>query len=144
MEIVEAMKTAIKEMIVPEINKVKSDVGEIKAVLGVTNKRIDDIVIQLSDLNRKIDSVREELSQRIDDTNKRIDSIKEKLDQKIDDINSQIESLNKELSRRIDFTNSRLDRLFEIIVRREEHTALGQKVFELEKEVREIRSKIGV
>jgi hypothetical protein len=31
-----------------------------------------------------------------------------------------------------------------LIVRREEHTALGQKVFKLEKEIREKKSKIGV
>lgn len=97
MEIIAAVKNAIKDMIVPELDKIKADVGEIKAILDVTNKRIND------------------MSRRIDKTNSRIDE-----------------------------TNRALGRLYEVIVRRDEHKTLEQKVFELERDVREIKIKIAV
>jgi flagellin-specific chaperone FliS len=46
-----------------------------------------------------------------------------------------MDSLSSEL-------NSRLDRLYEVVVRREEHFQLGQKVQELEKGMNLIRKKI--
>lgn len=39
-------------------------------------------------------------------------------------------------------TNNRLNHLYEVIVRREEHAALEQKVIALEREVHEIKSKM--
>ncbi|UCH94641.1 MAG: hypothetical protein JSV88_30860 [Candidatus Aminicenantes bacterium] len=46
------------------------------------------------------------------------------------------------MSRRIDETNNRLNRLYEVIVRREEHMILEQRVVELEKDVRQLKSKM--
>jgi chromosome segregation ATPase len=77
---------ALKEVIVPELEKLKSDMSETKAVLGVTNKRIDDLSTHMA-----------ELSRRVDDTNKRIDE------------------LGKDLNRQISETNDRLNRLYEVI-----------------------------
>lgn len=91
------IKSALQEIIVPELDKIKADVSETKAVLGVTNKRIDDLSTQMT-----------------------------------------------ELSRRVDETNNRLNRLYEVIVRRDEHTTLEQKVIEHEKVLQEIKSKIGM
>ncbi|MFC2141050.1 hypothetical protein ACFLQP_02005 [Acidobacteriota bacterium] len=79
---------ALKELIIPELDKIKADVSETKAVLGVTNKRIDDLSTQMVEVNRRI------------------------------------------------------DRLYEVVVRREEHAALEQKVIALEREVHEIKSKM--
>ena len=79
---------ALKELIIPELDKIKADVSETKAILGVTNKRIDDLSLQMVEVNRRI------------------------------------------------------DRLYEVVVRREEHAALEQKVIALEREVHEIKSKI--
>jgi flagellin-specific chaperone FliS len=53
----------------------------------------------------------------------------------IDSLNNRMDSLSSEL-------NSRLDRLYEVVVRREEHFQLGQKVQELEKGMNLIREKI--
>ncbi|MGD2089400.1 MAG: hypothetical protein PVH61_24715 [Candidatus Aminicenantes bacterium] len=86
---------ALKELVIPELDKIKADVNETKAVLGVTNKRIDDLSLQMVEVNRRIDE-----------------------------------------------TNNRLNRLYEVIVRREEHAALEQKVIALEREVHEIKSKM--
>jgi methyl-accepting chemotaxis protein len=122
MEIKKAIVSALKDMVVPELTKIKDDVNNVKAVLEITNKRLDDINLQLVDHSRRIDAVREELSQRIDETNSRID----------------------ETNSRIDETNNRLNRLYEVIVRRDEHKGLEQKVLDLEKEVREIKLKMAV
>ena len=115
MEIKKAIVSALKDLVVPELTKIKDDVNNVKAVLEITNKRLDDIDLQLVDQSRRIDAVREELNQRIDETNSRIDE-----------------------------TNNRLNRLYEVIVRRDEHKGLEQKVLELEKEVREIKLKMAV
>ena len=105
MDIKEAMANVLKDLIVPELNKIKEDNKEIKATLVLTNKRLDDINLHLADQSRRIDSVREELSERIDETNKRI------------------------------------DRLYEVIVRRDEHYKLDQRVADLERIVNDIRRK---
>ena len=106
MDIKEAVGSVLKELIVPELNKIKEENKEIKTTLVLTNKRLDDINLHLADQSRRIDSVREELSERIDETNKRIDG-----------------------------TNKRIDRLYEVIVRRDEHYKLDQRVADLEREV---------
>jgi predicted nucleic acid-binding Zn-ribbon protein len=129
MEIKKAMANALKEMVVPELTKIREDVNNVKGVLELTNKRLDDINLHLADQSRRID----ETNKRIDETNKKIDSTREELGQRIDETN-----------RRIDETNDRLNRLYEVIVRRDEHTTLDQKVLALEKDVQELKLKIAV
>jgi vacuolar-type H+-ATPase subunit I/STV1 len=125
MDIKEAMGNVLKELIVPELDKIKEENKEIKATLVLTNKRLDDINlhladqsrrIHLADQSRRIDSLREELSERIDETNKRIDSLRENL-------------------------NQRIDRLYEVIVRRDEHYKLDQRVADLERVVNDLKLK---
>ena len=116
MDIKEAMGNVLKEFIVPELNKIKEENKEIKATLVLTNKRLDDINLHLADQSRRIDSLREELSERIDETNKRIDSLRENL-------------------------NQRIDRLYEVIVRRDEHYKLDQRVADLERVVNDLKLK---
>ncbi len=116
MDIKEAMGNVLKELIVPELDKIKEENKEIKATLVLTNKRLDDINLHLADQSRRIDSVREELSERIDETNKRIDSVREEL-------------------------NRRIDRLYEVIVRRDEHYKLDQRVANLERVVNDLKLK---
>ena len=116
MDIKEAMGNVLKELIVPELDKIKEENKEIKATLVLTNKRLDDINLHLADQSRRIDSLREELSERIDETNKRIDSLRENL-------------------------NQRIDRLYEVIVRRDEHYKLDQRVADLERVVNDLKLK---
>ena len=96
--------------------EIKEENKEIKATLVLTNKRLDDINLHLADQSRRIDSLREELSERIDETNKRIDSLRENL-------------------------NQRIDRLYEVIVRRDEHYKLDQRVADLERVVNDLKLK---
>ncbi len=121
MDIKEAVGSVLKELIVPELNKIKEENKEVKTPLILTNERLDDINLHLADQSRRIDSVREELSERIDETNKRIDSVREDLGGKIDE------------------TNKRIDRLYEVIVRRDEHSGLDQRVAKLEQEIDDLK-----
>ena len=81
-DIKDAIRAAIKELMLPKIEAIRRDNQEIKARLELTNKRVDDINIHLADqsrrideTNNKIDSVRDELLQKIDITNRRIDQV---------------------------------------------------------------------
>ncbi|MCK4388644.1 MAG: hypothetical protein KAV83_00210 [Desulfobacterales bacterium] len=132
MDIKEAVGSVLKDLIVPELDKIKEENKEIKATLVLTNKRLDDINLHLADQSRRIDSVREELSQRMDETNNRIDSVREELSQRMDETNNRIDSVREELSQRT-------DRLYEVIVRRDEHHKLDERVGHLEREVNELK-----
>jgi chromosome segregation ATPase len=141
MEIAETIKKVIQELIVPELNIIKAENREIMAILGLTNKRLDDMSGHLIDQSRRID----ETNKRIDDINKRIDDINKRIDEtnkRIDEINERIDHLRVELRDEIAKTNMRIDRLYEVIVRREEHEKLESRIARLEQEVSEIRTKI--
>jgi septal ring factor EnvC (AmiA/AmiB activator) len=113
MEITEAIKNALRDLISPELDRIKEEGREIKALLSLTNKRLDDVNLHLADQSRRIDALREELSQRIDQTNNRLDE-----------------------------TNKRMDRLYEVILRREEHVTVVERVAVLEREVNELKRRL--
>ena len=136
MDIKEAVGSVLKELIVPELNKIKEENREIKTTLVLTNKRLDDINLHLADQSRRIDSVREELSERIDETNKRIDET----NNRIDETNNRIDSVRDNLGGKIDETNKRIDRLYEVIVRRDEHSKLDRRVAKLEFELNDLKA----
>jgi hypothetical protein len=106
MEIMDSIRAAIKELILPDLDRIREESREIKAILAVTNKRID--------------AVREKLTGRIDETNNHIN----------------------ETNKRIDETNRSLGHLYEVIVRREEHFLLTERVVNLEREVASIKEKL--
>ena len=135
MEIMEGIRTALKELIVPELDKIKEENREIRAILEVTNKRLDDVNTHLADQSRRIDSVREELGQRIG-------SVREELSGDIKGTNDRIDSLRERLSGDIKGTNDRIDRLYEVIVRRDEHQQVVLRLMDLEREVREIKRQL--
>jgi len=106
MDIKEAMENVLKEFIMPELDKIKEENKEIKATLVLTNKRLDDINLHLADQSRRIDSLREGLSERIDsvreELNRRIDRLYEvivrrdehyKLDQRVADLERVVNDL---------------------------------------------------
>jgi len=66
MDIKEAIRSAIKELIVPELDRIREENREIRATLVLTNKRLDDVNTHLADQSRRIDAIREEMGQRID------------------------------------------------------------------------------
>ena len=113
MEMKEAVIAAIKELIFPEIQDLKSGQREIKATLILTNKRLDDVNVHLADQSR-----------RIDETNKRLDGVRDELFREIQEI------------------NKRLDRLYEVIVRREEHQSLEARLLRLEQDMAVMKQRL--
>ena len=120
MSMKEAVLAALKELVLPELQVLRLEQGEIKATLVLTNKRLDDLNLHLADQSRRIDDI----NKRIDDTNKRIDAI------------------HSDLIGRVDETNRSIARLYEVIVRREEHTDLVGRVRLLEQDVAEIKRRV--
>jgi len=109
----ESIRAGFKELILPELDRIKEGNRNIRAILEVTNKRLDDVNLHLADQSR-----------RIDETNKRIDDVREDLGSKITE------------------TNKRLDRLYEVIVRRDEHAGVERRVAVLEQDVAEIKRRL--
>jgi len=137
----EAVISALKELIIPELASIKNENKEIKALLSLTNNRLDDHNAHLVDLSRRID----EINKRIDETNKRIDET----NKRIDETNKRIDELRVELKEeiatntiRIDGTNERIDRLYEVIVKKDEHVNLVTRVAQLEHKLKEIEMRI--
>lgn len=153
MEITESIKRALQEIVLPELGVIQAENREIRATLQITNKRLDDVSAQLSDQSRRID----ETNKRIDETNKRVDDLRAGLTGRVDDLRAEltgrIDDLRAEVAGRIDElrrdvtieikeTNKRIDRLYEVIVRRDEHEGLAQRMTRLEKDVSELRARI--
>ena len=120
MEIAESIKKVIQELILPEFGRMKLENEEIKSLLQLTNKRIDDVNTHLVDQSRRIDG----LNNRIDETNKRIDELKDEVNERIDEV------------------NERIDRLYEVIVRREEHQVLEMKIIKTEQDIKWIKEEL--
>ena len=123
MDAKEAMLSAMKEWMLPELNSIREDYKNIKTTLDLTNKRLDDINAHLVDQGRRIDETRAELSSRIDETraelSSRIDETRAELKaeiqkntERIDETNKRIDDTNKRIddtNNRIDDTNNRID-----------------------------------
>ncbi|MGH8534644.1 MAG: hypothetical protein ACREV1_18500 [Gammaproteobacteria bacterium] len=112
-----------QDVVVPELKQIRAENAEIKTTLQLTNKRLDDINVHLADQSRRIDAVHIDLSHRVDETNKRIDAV------------------HVDLIHRIDETNNRLNRLYEVIVRRDEHEGLAQRLARLEQKVEDLAAQ---
>lgn len=151
MELMDALRNAIQNWIIPELDKLHAENGEIRATLALTNKRLDDVLLQLADQSRRIDETNkridetnkriDESNKRIDETNKRIDQVREGLARHIDATNARIDHLRDELAGQIDATNKRLDHLFEVIVRRDEHVGLERWVREIDQRLRTLEQR---
>ena len=100
MDLKEAVRAALKELILPELEDIRKESHELHSQMELTNKRLDDINRHLADQSRRID----ETNKRIDDTNKRIDDVRAELTSRIDDVRA-------EFTARFDGLNTRVDQL---------------------------------
>ena len=146
MDIMEAIRAGFKELILPELDRIREENREIRAVLELTNKRLDDVNTHLADQSRRIDALREELRAEIQATNSRIDTQREETRSDTQATNGRIDAVRERVGSEIRDTSekfdSRLDRLYEVIVRRDEHIQLAQRLTALEIEVSEIKRKL--
>ncbi len=139
MEIMDSIRAAFKELILPELDKIKEENGQIRVAIEMTNKRLDDTNKRLDDINlhlvdqsRRIDGLRAELTQKIDETNNRIDN-------RIDGVRAELTSIINDARKTFD---TRMDQLFQVIVRRDEHYKLENRLSHLEREVQRIKVKV--
>ncbi|MFQ5456088.1 MAG: hypothetical protein ACE5EA_07800, partial [Nitrospirota bacterium] len=58
--------------------------------------------------------------------------------------NARIDTVRENLTRKMDYNNLRLDRLYEVIVRREEHTSVVERVGHVEIELKEVKKKLAM
>jgi hypothetical protein len=143
MDVKEAVLAGLKELIVPELQVMRQAQAEVKTILTLTNKRLDDMNAHLVDQSRRLD----ETNKRIDKVNAdlilRIDKVNADLILRIDkvnaDLNLRIDKVNADLILRIDEINRGVSRLYEVIVRREEHTFLTERVARLEQAVEDMK-----
>jgi len=110
----EAVLAALKELIVPEIQGIKREQGEIKVALNLTNKRLDDINAHLVDQSRRIDDT----NKRIDETNQRIAKVHADLIQRIDKVYADLIKRIDVVNQRIDETNQRIDKVHADLIQR--------------------------
>lgn len=110
MEIGETIKRHIQELILPELQTIKSENEQIKTALVLINKRIDDINLHLADQSRRIDDLRVELRDEIVKNNMRIDRLYEvivrrdeyeKLEIKILRLENEIGEIRSELKMKL-------------------------------------------
>ena len=125
------VRAALKELILPELDKIKGENIQIKATLELTNKRLDDINLHLIDQSRRIDEIRAELTQKIDETRAELKEQIGKNTERIDVNNIRLDKMNR-----------RIDQLFQAIVRQEEQEKLEKRVFHLEEVVKDLRMKL--
>ncbi|MFH0775252.1 MAG: hypothetical protein V2A53_07185 [bacterium] len=71
MEIAESIKKVIQELILPEFGRMKAENEEIKSILQLINKRIDDTNKRIDDINTHL----VDQSRRIDGITGRIDRL---------------------------------------------------------------------
>jgi prefoldin subunit 5 len=100
----EGIVSAIKKVILPELEAIKGNQAKMDVRLDAIEKRIADMNGHLVDQSRRIDNVRTELTAKIDD-------VRTELITRIDATNSKVDDVKTELTARIDGTNSRIDQL---------------------------------
>ena len=127
MDMKEALRSLLQDMILPELDSIKSEQVRINERLNSVDQRLGDINAHLVDQSRRIDAV----NKRIDATNDRIDAT-----------NDRIDSVRDELVSMIRETNKRMDRLYEVIVRRDEHNKLEFRLTSLEARVEALEKKL--
>jgi len=76
MEVKQAIVEALKEMVLPELKSLQSDIAQLKINQEAINTRLDDLIKRIDDINLHL----VELSRRIDETNSRIDDTNNRID----------------------------------------------------------------
>ena len=142
MDIMETVRTAIQELIVPDLTRIREENKEIKTILTLTNKRLDDVNLYLADQSRRIDETNKRIDGVRDELAKRIDGVRDELVKRIDGVRDALVKRIDETNKRIDETNKRIDRLYDVVVRREEHAQLSQRLNVMERDMAELKRRI--
>ena len=130
MDAKEAMLSAMKEWMLPELNSIREDYKNIKTTLDMTNKRLDEMKAHLVDQGRRIDDTRAELKAEIQKNTERIDETRAELTTRIDETRAELKTEIQKNTERIDHINTRIDNLTREVaeVRGDLNKALSDKV----------------
>ena len=134
MEIKEAMRSVLQEMILPEFNEMKQE----QAIMAERFNAIDERFNTIDERFNAIDERFNAIDERFKSINERLNAIDKRLDdtnRHLVDQSRRIDAVRGELMVMIQKANERLDRLFEVVVRKEEH-------FKLEQEFRDLRIRV--
>ncbi len=98
----------IKEFLIPELEGIKKEISHIKDLIAITNKRIDSIELQIIDLSRRIDGLREELTDKIEgvreELTNRIEGVRTELKEDIAKVDEKVDRTQEELTDKIEGT----------------------------------------
>jgi vacuolar-type H+-ATPase subunit D/Vma8 len=107
MEIKDALRSLLQEMVLPEFEQVKSEQARVAQRLDAVEQRLSDINIHLVDQSRRIDAVRQELVGMIQSTNQRVDRLFEvivkreehqRLERAFDDLERRVNVLERRVA----------------------------------------------
>ena len=147
MDAKEAMLSAMKEWMLPELNSIREDYKNIKTTLDMTNKRLDEMKAHLVDQGRRIDDTRAELkaeiqknTERIDETRAELKTEIQKNTERIDETNRRIDETRAELTTRIDETRAELKTEIQKNTERIDH--INTRIDNLTREVAEVRGDL--
>ncbi len=122
MEVLEAVRAVFKELIAPELETIKGDLREIKAVLLQHDERIRNLEIRTTQQDLRLDRLNQEIANRSDiltdrmdrmrdELNRRIEGVRVELTEKIEGVEARLMAQYGAITDRLDAMNARLDRL---------------------------------
>ncbi|MBI3305237.1 hypothetical protein HYZ80_02875 [Candidatus Parcubacteria bacterium] len=91
---VSEVKRVIQELVVPDLQAIKSDLATIKVEIRRLDEKIDGVDKRLSE---KIDGVDKRLSEKIDGLDEKIDGVDKRLSEKIGGVAQHIDSVDKRI-----------------------------------------------
>lgn len=119
MELLDAIRTALKELVLPELDGIKGRLTEVQAKVDGHTEALRVLNSHLLDQSRRIDAINE----RIDGLANRLDVLRDRID-----------AVNNSVS-------GRIDRLYEVVVRRDEHDQLLRRIEAVENALAELKKQ---
>lgn len=123
MELLEAVRAVFKELIAPELEAIKGDLREIKAVLLQHDERLRNLETRATQQDLRIDRLSQEIARESealtnrmdrnrDELLQRIETVRVELAGKIEAVEARVMEQSALLTARVDAMNARLDSLF--------------------------------
>src|SRR5947207_7811104 len=104
----ETLIEVLKDLVLPELDALKGQVGKLEVCLTAVEQRLEDFSSRLQEIDLHL----VDQSRRIDETNRRIDQLNTDLTGRIDKVNTdltgRIDKVNADLTGRIDKVNADL------------------------------------
>ncbi len=96
-----------------ELDLIHGEIREIKAELGLINKRFDSMN---ESVNKRFDEVNKRFDSMNESVNRRFNSLSESVNKRFDEVNKRFDSMNESVNKRFDDVNKRIDKLYLIVI----------------------------